>query len=135
MGTAPVNFPPDPLMPVGSIQTGNLLGLTAAQGLTVMFTAPFSGLYLISAAFQIVSTNGAGTLVSTVTTPTAGTLAAAGTAPAVVKDLTTGSGGVDGYMQATPIWLNAGAQVKYSSAASGLTGTTYNVFLAAQRLF
>jgi hypothetical protein len=135
MGTAPANFPPDPLMPVGAVQTGNLLALSASQALTVMFTAPISGLYLISAAFQVVSTNAAGTLVSTVTTPNAGTLAVAGTAPAVVKDLLTSGGGVDGYMQATPIWLNAGAQVKYSSVAAGLTGTVYNVFLSAQRLF
>ena len=134
MGTAPANFPPDPLMPVGAIQTGNLLGLSASQALTVMFTAPITGLYLISAAFQIVSTDAAGTLASTITTPSAGSITVGGTAPAALLDLDPGTP-ADGYMAATPVWMTVGQQIKYSSVAAGLTGTVYNVYVSAERLF
>jgi hypothetical protein len=138
-GTAPANFPPENVVPVGGVITGNKLGLTAALGSTVFFTAPTAGLYLIAAYMQITATNNAGTITTTVLTPAAGNI----TEPtqdgvskivAVLKDAAPATP-TDGFMAGVPLWMNAGQTINASTAVSGLTGTTYNIFVSALRLF
>jgi len=131
MGTAPFNFPPESVINIGQTLTGNKLGLTGSLSATTFFTAPNPGLYLIAAAMQIVTTNNAGTLATTIHTPHAGTVVAANK---LVVDLDP-SGPTDGYMAAIPVWMNAGDVVQASTIAAGLTGTTYNLFVSATRLF
>jgi hypothetical protein len=141
MGTAPQNFPPDQSLAIGQLLTGNKLGLTGTLAQTVFFTAPGSGLYLVAMALQIVSTNAAGTLAAVMTTPHAGAIAQ-GVAPAapgdtqvaIEQDLATG-GPTDGFSAAIPVWMNTGDQIKVATTASGLTGTTYNIFVTALRAF
>lgn len=139
MGTVPNNFPPDASMEIGQLLTGSALNLTATLPPTVFFTAPTRGLYLVSVALHVVATNNAGTLVATVVTPNAGnvlenTPVLLTPAAAVVKDLLP-SVPVDGYMAAIPLWFNQGQTVSVGAVAAGLTGTTYNVFVTAQRVF
>ena len=52
----------------------------------------------------------------------------------MLKDLAPGGGGTDGYMAAIPLWMNAGDTIRVGCAASGLTGTTYNVWASMTRL-
>ena len=59
-GTVPYNFPPESVIPIGGIATGNKLGNTAAFATTVFFTAPTSGYYLLAWAVRIDVTDGAG---------------------------------------------------------------------------
>ena len=142
MGTAPGNFPPESQLQIGQVVVGNKLGLTAAMPITTFFTAPISGLYLVAMALQVVQTNGAGSVAATLTTPHAGTIAQ-GVAPAapgdaqtaIEQDLSTGSGGVDGYSAAVPLWMNFGDTIRVTTTVSGLTGTTYNVFVSVLRMF
>lgn len=141
MGTTPTNFPPESALQIGQIITGNALSLTASLAATVFFTAPTTGLYLVAMALRIVATNNAGTLAATMTTPHAGNVAQAltGSAGAAVtaieKDLSTTATATDGYAAAIPLWMNAGDQIEVATTATGLTGTTYDVFVSAQRLF
>lgn len=134
MGTAPQNFPPDAVLNVGGVLTGNKLGLTGSLSSTVFFTAPVSGVYLISAVMQIVSTDAAGSLATTITTPSAGTISLAASGAAKLKDLAP-AGPTDGFMLGTPVWMNANQQISAATVATGLTGTTYNLFISALRLF
>ncbi len=137
-GTVPFNFPPDASLAIGQFLTGTDLNLTATLATTTFFTAPNAGLYLIAAALHIVTTNGAGTLVATVTLPDGSTVTeaiAVDTDPvvAIMKDLDAAAG-TDGYMSPVPMYMDAGDVVRVGAVAAGLTGTTYNVFVTAQRL-
>jgi hypothetical protein len=142
-GTVPNNFPAENIPPIGAIFTGNSLGNTAALASTVFFTAPISGLYLVSMALQVTATNNAGSVAATLTTPHAGTVAqslspsSSGTAQtAIERDMALGSGtGQDGFSAAIPVWMNVGQQISVACTVSGLTGSTYNVFVVAQRAF
>lgn len=143
MGTVPTNFPPDAGgIPIGGVQTGNALGLTAALAQTVFFTAPAAGLYLVCAYLQVVQTNNAGTIKATITTPATPAIAQ-GVAPAapgdvqlaIEQDILLPATATDGFMAAIPVWLGLGQQIKLATVVSGLTGTTYNVFVSALRLF
>lgn len=141
MGTAPQNFPPDRILEIGQILTGNKLGLTASLAQTAFFTAPVSGLYMVSMALQIVTTNGAGTLAAVLATPHAGNVeqgvapAAPGDAQVAIEQDLSPAGPTDGFSAAIPVWMNAGDQIKVTTTASGLTGTTYNIFVVALRAF
>lgn len=127
MGTTPSNYPPVASMILGEMIASSSIGNTATLAQTIFFTAPNPGVYLISAAVRIVTTNAAGTLTATVVTPHAGTIAAtANAAPATPTD---------GYLTATPVWMNAGDTITAGVVAAGLTGTTYNVLMSAQRIF
>lgn len=133
MGTAPSNFPPNASLIIGEIQTGNKLGLTAALTTTVFFTAPNSGMYLLSAVLQVTNTDGAGTLAMTMTTPETGPITVSSTAKVVQNpNLATP---VDGFIAPVPVWLNQGQTASMAVAAGSLGLTTYNVFLSAQRVF
>lgn len=142
MGTAPVNFPADAILEVGQLLTGNKLNLTASMALTTFFTAPVAGLYMLSMAIRIISTNGAGSLAASFTpSPRSGALVvsvAVTTDPiipaAIVQDIAP-AGPTDGFCAGVPVWLNAGEVARAQTTASGLTGTTYSVFVVAQRLF
>lgn len=125
MGTAPNNFPPENNIPVGGIQTGNKLGLTAALTTTVFFTAPTAGWYMLSWAVRINSTDAAGTLTATVTPPHSVAIPGVQAAPA---------GPSDGKGPAAPYWMAGGETVTGAVAVSGLTGTNYDLWVFAQRL-
>lgn len=140
MGTVPNNFPPESVIPIGAGLTGTALNLTATLATTTFFTAPTPGLYLIAVALHVVVTNGAGTLVATVTMPDGSTVVETTIADttkqyAILKDLAPGGGGTDGFMAAVAMWMDAGDVVRVGAVAAGLTGTTYNVFVNTQRLF
>lgn len=138
-GTVPNNFPPDAVLEIGQLLTGTDLNLTATLATTTFFTAPNPGVYEISAAIHIVTTNGAGTLVGTVTLPDGSTVVETTIADttkqfAIMKDIDA-SAGTDGFMAAVPMWMDAGDVVRFGAVAAGLTGTVYNVFVMARRLF
>ena len=125
-GTVPNNFPPDSLMPIGAIQVGNKLGNTAAFTTTTFFTAPISGWYLLSWGIHINSTDAAGTLTATFTPPNSVAI------PGVQAATATPS---DGKGPAAAYYMAAGSVVTGAVAVSGLTGTNYDAYLFAQRLF
>jgi hypothetical protein len=125
-GTAPLNFPPETVIPVGQIQTGNKTGLTAALATTVFFTAPTAGWYLLAWAIKINSTDAAGTLTATVTPPHSVAIPGIQAAPATSSD---------GKSPAAPYWMAAGDTVTVAVAVAGLTGTNYDAYLFATRLF
>lgn len=125
-GTAPGNFPPESVIPVGSIQVGNKLGNTGAFSTTVFFTAPTAGYYLLSWAVKINSTDAAGTITATVTPPQSVAIPGVQAAPATPSD---------GKGPAAPYWMNGGSSVTVAVAVSGLTGTNFDVYVFAQRLF
>lgn len=125
-GTVPNNFPPESVLPVGQIQTGNKLGATATFTTAVFFTAPTSGWYLLSWAVHINSTDGAGTLTATFTPPHSVAIPGVQAAPATGKD---GAG------PAAPYFMAGGETVTGAVAAAGVTGTNFDTYLFAQRLF
>lgn len=124
-GTAPANFPPDPSMPVGTVQAGNKLGNTGAFGSTVFFTAPISGMYQLSWATRITQTDAAGTITTTVTPPHSVSIPGVAAAPATPSD---------GKGPAAPYWMAAGETVTVTVTVTGLTGTTFDVWVFALRL-
>jgi len=132
-GTVPYNFPPDADFEIGQLLTGSATGRTATLATTTFFTAPVPGLYMIAMALRVVSTDGTGTLAATVTLPHQIALDKTTTGGFLIDaDLSVPS---DGLMAAIPVWLSAGGIVQVGVVAAGLTGTTYNVFVTAQRLF
>ena len=142
-GTAPNNFPPDAVLDIGAILTGNKLGLTASLPITTFFTAPNAGLYMVAMAIQVTATDGTGTLTATMTTPNAGTVqenTPDGTDPAVAiaSDAVlsaTPADVFDGYSAAIPVWMAQGQTIRAAVVAAGLVATSYNVFVTAQRVF
>jgi hypothetical protein len=125
-GTVPNNFPPDSNMPIGAIQVGNKLGNTAAFGATTFFTAPISGWYLLSWGIHINSTDNAGSLTATVTPPSSVAIPGVQAAPATPSD---------GKGPAAPYYMAAGAVVTMAVAVSGLTGTNFDCYVFAERMF
>lgn len=125
MGTIPNNYPPENNIPIGGIQTGNALGLTAALTTTVFFTAPTAGWYMLSWACRINSTDAAGSLTVTVKPPHNAAIPGVNAAPATP---TNGQG------PAVPCWMAGGETVTGAVAVSGLTGTNYDLWVFAQRL-
>lgn len=125
-GTAPGNFPPETVIPVGGIQVGNKLGNTAAFGSTVFFTAPTAGWYALGWGVHINSTDAAGSITATVTPPNSVAIPGVQAAPATPSD---GKGPM------APYYMAAGSQVTVAVAVAGLTGTNFDVYLFAQRLF
>jgi hypothetical protein len=125
MGTAPNNFPPESVLLPGQIQAGNKLGNTGAFATTVFFTAPTAGWYLLSWAVHIQQTDAAGSITLTVTPPNSVAIPGVQAAPATPSD---------GKGPAAPYWMAGGATVTAAAAVSGLTGTTYDVWLFAMRL-
>lgn len=126
MGTAPFNFPPESNIPVGQIATGNKTGNTGAFSSTVFFTAPTAGFYLLSWAVKINSTDAAGSITVTVTPPHSVAIPGVQAAPATPSD---------GKGPAVPCWMAGGETVAIAAAVAGLTGTNFDVYLFAQRLF
>ena len=125
-GTAPYNFPPDSSMPIGAIQVGNKTGNTGAFTTTVFFTAPISGYYALGWAVHINSTDNAGSLTATVTPPNSVAIPGVQAAPATPSD---GKGPFAAY------YMAAGSTVTMAVAVSGLTGTNFDCYVVAQRLF
>lgn len=125
-GTAPANFPPESFLPIGQVITGNKLGNTGAFATTIMFTAPTDGLYLIGWAVRIRVTDAAGSITATVTPPNSVAIPGVQAAPATPSD---------GKGPAAPYWMNAGQTVTMAVAVSGLTGTTFDCYVSAIRLF
>ncbi len=125
MGTAPANFPPNPLMQVGQVQAGNKLGNTGAFSSEAIFTAPVSGFYEISWGVHINSTDNAGTITLTVTPPNSVAVPGVQAAPATPSD---------GKGPAAPCWMAAGSVVNIAATVSGLTGTNFDVWVFAKRL-
>lgn len=138
-GAGGQNFPPG-VPPVGYSETFSLTGQTAAVTTKTFYTAPVSGLYMLAMCCNIVTTNKAGSIALTLGTPHAGTVAIAtqagsGSITAIEQDPALGgSTAVDGYSAAVPCWMNAGDVATIAAAVSGLTGTTYNLFLSVTRL-
>jgi len=135
------NFPPG-TPPIGYTEAFSLTGLVAALTTRTMYTAQVAGLYAVGFCCNIVATNKAGTIACTLGTPHAGTVVV-GVAPAAPGDTQTaieqdpalgGATPVDGYSAMIPVWMNAGDVVTFATAVGGLTGTTYNVYVAVQRL-
>jgi hypothetical protein len=133
------NFPPG-TPPVGLLETYSLAGQTAAVTTRTMYTAQVAGLYAVGMCCNIVSTNKAGTIALTLGTAHAGAIAIAtqagsGTITAIEQDPALGgSSAIDGFVPMTPLWMNAGDTVTIAAAVSGLTGTTFNLYVAVQRL-
>jgi hypothetical protein len=125
-GTAPANFPPDPLMPIGGIQVGNKLANTGAFGTTTFFTAPISGWYALGWGIHINSTDNAGSITATVTPPNSVAIPGVQAAPATPSD---GKGPMAAY------YMAAGSVVTMAVAVAGLTGTNFDAYVFAQRLF
>lgn len=125
-GTAPANFPPESLLIVGAIQGGNKLGNTGAFGTTTFFTAPTSGWYGLGWGIHINSTDAAGTITATVTPPNSVAIPGVQAAPATPSD---GKGPM------APYYMAAGSVVTMAVAVSGLTGTNFDAYVFAQRLF
>jgi hypothetical protein len=125
-GTAPGNFPPETVIPIGGIQVGNKLGNTAAFGTTTFFTAPTAGWYALGWGVHINSTDNAGTITLTVTPPNSVAIPGVQAAPATPSD---GKGPL------APYYMAAGSVVTAAAAVAGLTGTNFDVYVFAQRLF
>ena len=125
MGTVPNNCPPDSLMQVGQTAMGNKQGITGAFSSTVFFTAPITGMYLIATSVRINSTDGAGSITVTVTPPHSVAFPGVQAAPATPSD---------GKFPASMVWMNAGETITAAAAVSGLTGTNYDVWIAATRM-
>lgn len=121
-GTVPFNFPPEASLDIGSLITGTSLQNTAALPPTAFFTAPTTGIYWLNVAVHIVSTNGAGTINLTLQTPGAAPITAG---QPVTLDFRTGNF----------VWLNQGQSASITTTLAGVTGTTYNVYLVARRVF
>jgi hypothetical protein len=126
MGTVPNNFPPESVIPIGGIITGNKLGNTGAFSTTTFFTAPTPGFYRLSWAVKINTTDNAGTITLTVTPPHSVAIPGVQAAPATPSD---------GKGPAAPYWMNGGDTVTAAAAVSGLTGTNFDVYVFAERLF
>jgi len=137
-GTVPNNYPPSTNMNIGDILTGSSIGNTAALATAIFFTAPVAGLYMIAAAVRVVTTNGAGTLALTIGTPNAGTITEntpvlLTPAAAIVRNPVLATP-ANGFMAGVPIWMNQGQTITGAVAVTGLTGTTYDVYVTAQKL-
>jgi hypothetical protein len=124
-GTAPFNFPPESVIPVGGIQVGNKLQNTAAFTTTPFFTAPTGGWYALGWGVHINSTDAAGSITLTVTPPNSVAIPGVQAAPATPSD---GKGPM------APYYMAAGSVVTAAAAVSGLTGTNFDVYVFAQRL-
>lgn len=125
-GTAPFNFPPDTVLPVGGVIAGNKLALTAGFTTTVFFTAPTAGYYALGWNLHINVTDAAGTLTATVLPP-AGSVAI----PGVQANLATPA---DGHGPLAAYYMAAGATVTAAVAAGSLGVTNYDFTVFALRL-
>lgn len=125
-GTAPGMFPPESVIPIGGIYTGNKLGNTAAFATTVFFQAPTAGFYALGWAIHINTTDAAGSITATVTAPNNVAIPGVQAAPGTPSD---GKGPL------APYYLATGAVVTMAVAVSGLTGTNFDAYVFAQRLF
>ncbi len=127
-GTAPANFPPEFNMPTlgPPCLVGNLLNQTGAVSSTTFLTLANQGVYLIGWMVQIVSTNAAGSLTFTVSVPGAPNIPGVQAAPATPAN---------GQGPAAAYYCAAGAQITGAVTVSGLTGTTFNLYVYAIRLF
>jgi len=112
-------------MQVGQTALGNKLAQTGAFGSVALFTAPVSGWYLLSWGVHIESTDAAGSITLTVTPPHSVAIPGVQAAPATPSD---------GKGPAAPYFMNAGENVTAAAAVAGLTGTTYDVWIFAQRI-
>lgn len=126
MGTVPNNFPPTRGLDLKKHIVGSLLNQTGSYGPTVFFTAPVTGMYQIGALFQIVQSDGAGTLMNTFTPPHAAPIVGSPIAPAVNGDRV---------FQPRSYWMNAGDTVSITCTAAGFVSTTFNSYLYALRVF
>lgn len=124
-GTAPFNFPPESVLPVGQTQAGNKTGNTGAFSSTVFFTAPTSGWYELGWAVHIQSTDNAGTITATVTPPHSVAIPGVQAAPATPSD---------GKGPSAPYYMAGGETVTVAVAVGSLTGTTFDVWVFATRL-
>lgn len=125
-------------MEIGQIVVGSALGLNGTLSLTTLFVAQVPGLYLLSVFVQIVATDNAGTLAMQIQPFDGSTIEEApnGQDPllAIVTDanLTLAN---NGFCAAFPSKSETpNSSITVGVTAAGLTGTTYNVFLSAQRL-
>lgn len=125
-GTAPNNFPPESVLPVGGIAVANKLGLTAAFTTTVFWTAPTPGYYAIGWNLHIQATDAAGTLTATVTPPPD-----AVAIPGVQANLATPA---DGHGPVGVYWMPAGGTITAAVAAGSLGVTTYDFTVFVQRM-
>jgi hypothetical protein len=123
MGSPTTGFPPTtpPLLGI----TDTLTGQTGSIVSTPLFTAKYAGLYEFAIQVHLVSTNNAGTLSCVFAVPSIGTVATL--APSV-------STGKDAVSTTITAWMNLGDALTIVATATGLTGTTYNVFVNAQQL-
>src|SRR5882724_3568428 len=127
MGTVPNNFPPSSNLPISrTLAVGNKTGNTGAFSTVVFFTAPTSGFYELSWAVKINSTDAAGTLTFTVTPPHSVAIPGVQAAPATPSD---------GKGPAAPYWMAGGETVTGAVAVSGLTGTNFDCYVFAERVF
>jgi hypothetical protein len=126
MGTVPNNFPAESVYQPGQTVTGNKLANTAAFASTVFFTSPTPGWYMISWAVKINSTDAAGSITLTVTPPHSVAIPGVQAAPATPAD---------GKGPAAPYWMAAGDTITAACAVAGLTGTNFDVYVFATRLF
>jgi hypothetical protein len=126
MGTTPFNFPPDASMEIGQHMTGTMLNISGPTVLlpTTFFTAPISGLYEVGGLLRVLFTDGTGTIDFEIATPTNGTVS--DTQPVTE----------DSFINAGPIWLNAGGRIQASATPAGVTAaTSYNLYVTVERLF
>jgi hypothetical protein len=107
-------------------QTFALVNQTGSAGPVTVFTAPASGVYSISAQLHLIATNNVGTLTATITPPPS-------TPP--FNNVPSISAGTDGTTRPLPMWLNAGQTVTLTLTATGLTGTTYSIYVTSVRNF
>jgi len=127
MGTVPNNFPPESVLPISpGIITANKLGNTGAFSSTVFFTAPTPGFYRLSWAVKINSTDGAGTITLTVTPPHSVAIPGVQAAPATPSD---------GKGPSAPYWMAGGETVTGACAVGSLTGTNFDCYVFAERIF
>lgn len=111
-------FPPALLQTVGGVTS--LLNQPGSLPSTVMFTAPDSGVYFGFGYIHLVATDNTGTLT--------GTLQFGPQAPVIGYSPNIASG-QDSATAPRTYYLRKGDQVIITMTATGLTATTYNLFV------
>jgi hypothetical protein len=119
------NFPPG--IPQLTGVTNSILNATAAVSTTVMFTSPITGVWLLGIVVHIVQTDGSGTIAVT------GVInnGLGGANLTAAPNLATGA---DSSSRMQPAWIKEGDSVTIAATVSGLTGTTYDLFVTAIRV-
>lgn len=126
MGTLPNNFPPEGSLEIGGLVGASKLGATIGFLATPFFTAPTNGMYQIAFLLRIVSSDGIGTIAASIIYPHSAASAINAAPPALNGD------------QSVPpktCWLNAGDVVNVAVTTALTVATTFNVYVAAFRLF